>query len=136
MSAPHAARVVDDCTLRIDVDGLRNGQGVAGALLFASPAGWPEDVSKSVRHEAAPIDPVHLTATVTLQHVPPGNYAIVVLHDENRNMKLDRNVFGWPKEGFGFSNNPHIGLRPPAFEKALIPVTCPATETTIRIVYK
>jgi uncharacterized protein (DUF2141 family) len=33
--------------------------------------------------------------------IKPGNYAIAVIHDENRN-ELDTNMFGIPKEGYGF----------------------------------
>jgi len=43
---------------------------------------------------------------------------------------------GFPKEGFGFSNNPHVGLSAPGFEAAAMQVTCPATETTIHLIYK
>src|SRR5690242_6852886 len=39
------------------------------------------------------------------ERVPPGTYAISVIHDSNRNEKLDTNFFGVPKEGFGFSND-------------------------------
>jgi len=32
-----------------------------------------------------------------------GSYAIVAIHDENANGKLDKNVLGVPKEGYGAS---------------------------------
>lgn len=35
----------------------------------------------------------------------PGQYAIKIMHDENNNGKLDRNMLGIPSEGYGFSNN-------------------------------
>lgn len=124
------------CTLRIHVDGLRNHKGVVGALLFTSPAGWPEDVIRSFRREAAPIDAETRSGLVVMKDVPPGDYGIVVLHDENQNMKLDRNIFGFPKEGFGFANNPRVGLAAPAFLRAVKHVGCPATDMTIHIVYK
>jgi uncharacterized protein (DUF2141 family) len=126
----------EGCTLRIHVDGLRNAKGVVGALLFSSPIGWPEDVSKSVRHESSPIAQAETQATILMAGVQPGDYGLVVLHDENKNMKLDRNVFGWPKEGFGFANNPPVGLRTPAFKQAELHVGCPLTEATIHILYK
>lgn len=37
--------------------------------------------------------------------IPEGDYALVVFHDENNNKKLDVNIFGIPKEGYGVSNN-------------------------------
>jgi uncharacterized protein (DUF2141 family) len=124
------------CTLRIHVDGLRNRKGVVGALVFTSAVGWPEDVHKSFRHQYAPVAATSLSATVVMQDLPPGNYGIVVLHDENENMKLDRNIFGFPKEGFGFANNPKVYFRAPPFASAVMRVGCPATDTTIHIIYK
>ena len=134
-SSAKADSTEQGCTLRIHVDHLRNANGVAGVLLFTSPAGWPEDVTKSFRHEASPITHVR-EATVIFHDIPPNNYGVVVLHDENKNMKLDRNLFGWPKEGFGFANNPHVGLGPAAFPAAVLRVACPATEAEIHIIYK
>jgi uncharacterized protein (DUF2141 family) len=124
------------CVLRIHAEGLRNAKGVVGVLLFTSPAGWPDDVSKSFRHEAAPIADGERKANVAFNDIPPGDYGVVALHDENKNMKLDKNMFGWPKEGFGFANNPHVGLGAPAFRQALLHVECPSTESEIRIIYK
>jgi uncharacterized protein (DUF2141 family) len=45
-------------------------------------------------------------------------------------------MFGIPKEGFGFANNPHVALSAPAFKVALVHVLCPATETAIHLQYK
>jgi uncharacterized protein (DUF2141 family) len=123
-----------NCSLTIHVTGFRNTKGLLGAELFTSSAGWPEDVSKSFRHEHFPIEGDHGTAR--FDHIPAGKYGVVVLHDENENQKLDRNIFLVPKEGFGFANNPHVLLVAPPIEKATIPVTCPATTTEIRLIYK
>ena len=124
------------CTLRIHVDGLRNSRGVVGTELFTSTAGWPEDITKSFRHGPTPIGAGERAVTAVWENVPPGDYGVVVLHDENMNHKLDRNMFGWPKEGFGFANNPHVGLSAPPFEQAIVHVTCPVTETTVHLIYK
>ena len=55
--------------------------------------------------------------TLTIQLDGPGLYAVSVLHDEDRNDRLT-SLFGFPKEGFGFSNNPKIIAGPPTFEAA------------------
>jgi uncharacterized protein (DUF2141 family) len=123
-----------NCSLIIHVTGFRNTKGLLGAELFTSSVGWPEDVSKSFRHEHFPIEGDH--ATARFDHIPAGKYGVVVLHDENENQKLDRNVFMVPKEGFGFANNPHVLLAAPPMEKATIPVTCPSTTTVIHLIYK
>ena len=123
-----------DCSVTIHVTGFRNAKGVLGAELFKSPEGWPESVEHSFRHGSFPIHGQE--ATATFDHVPPGRYGIVVLHDENKNEKLDRNLFQVPKEGFGFANNPHVLLVAPPLDKASIAVTCPSTTTEVHLIYK
>lgn len=124
------------CTLRIHVDGLRNSTGVVGAAIFKTPDGWPEDMSKALHHWPTPIAPAAHQATAVMRDLPPGDYGVVAIHDENKNHKLDRNFLGVPKEGFGFANNPHVALSAPKFQAAIVHVVCPATETTIHMIYK
>jgi uncharacterized protein (DUF2141 family) len=64
------------------------------------------------------------------EQVPAGTYAISVIHDSNRNEKLDTNFFGVPKEGFGFSNDVMGKFGPPSFEKAKVIVE---SSTSFRI---
>lgn len=37
------------CTLIINIDGFRNARGAAGATIFTSPNGWPEDNKQAYR---------------------------------------------------------------------------------------
>jgi len=124
------------CTLRIHVDGFRNTKGNLGTVVFTTPEGWPENLEKSYRHGPAPIDPSTRKAMAVWQNLPPGDYAVAAIHDENSNHKLDRNFIGIPKEGFGFANNPHVALSAPAFSAAKVHVGCPATDVTIHLIYK
>ncbi|MFP5235667.1 MAG: DUF2141 domain-containing protein [Acidobacteriota bacterium] len=124
------------CTLRIHVDGFRNTKGNLGTALFNSPDGWPENMDKALHHGPAPIDKATRTATAVWADLPPGNYAVVAIHDENSNHKLDRNFLGIPKEGFGFANNPRVLLSAPPFQAARVHVTCPETSITIHLQYK
>ena len=136
VASPQDSPATPGCTLRIHVDGLRNSVGVVGSTIFTSSIGWPEDNSKSFRHGPTPIEASQRQATAAWENLPPGDYGVAVIHDENKNHKLDRNMIGWPKEGFGFANNPHVGLSAPAFKEAIVHVTCPVTETTIHLQYK
>ena len=135
-SGRQAAQGAAGCVLRIHVDGLRNSTGVVGTAIFKSADGWPEDMSKSFHHWPTPIAAGAHDATVVMENLPPGDYGVVTIHDENKNHKLDRNFIGIPKEGFGFANNPHVGLSAPPFPAAIVHVTCPVTETKIHIIYK
>lgn len=57
----------------------------------------------------------------------PGRYTMAVLHDRNANGKL--NVFS---DGFGFPNNPKLGMKKPNADKATF--TANEGETTLDVV--
>lgn len=123
----------NQCRLLIHVTALRNNNGWLGSTIFRSPDGWPENNGKAYKHGTTPIANNEATAEWLL---PPGDYAVAVLHDENENHKLDRNLFHWPLEGFGFANNPHVGLTAPAYKDAVVHVGCPVTSIEIKAIYK
>lgn len=87
-------QAAEGCTLRLHVDGLRNANGVVGAAIYNSPDGWPEDAGKALRRWPAPIPAGERQVTAVLPDLPPGDYGVAVIHDENKNQKLDRNIFG------------------------------------------
>jgi uncharacterized protein (DUF2141 family) len=63
--------------------------------------------------------PAHTgTTIVTVTGLPFGTYAAQVFHDENDNKKVDRALFGIPKEGVGFSNDAPINFAAPKFAAA------------------
>ena len=126
------------CDLIVHVDGLRNARGKVGTTVFRSPAGWPENNSKALRHGQSPIvmTPQGPQSTMTWKDLPPGDYTVAAIYDENESHKLDRNFFGLPIEGFGFANNPPVGLSAPSFRKALVHLACPSTEVRIHIQYR
>jgi uncharacterized protein (DUF2141 family) len=59
-------------------------------------------------------------AGVVFTHLRPGRYAVIVLHDENGNGGLDRNLLGVPVEAYGFSNGAEGFLGPPSFAAAAV----------------
>ena len=61
--------------------------------------------------------------TVQFDNIPAGNYAIAIFLDENDNYILDRNLFGIPKEKYGFSNNVLPALRAATFEESVFSLT-------------
>lgn len=58
------------------------------------------------------------TTIVTVPNVPPGRYAAQVFHDVNSSGKLERGLFGIPKEPIGVSRDAPIHFAPPKFEDA------------------
>jgi uncharacterized protein (DUF2141 family) len=65
-----------------------------------------------------------------VRDLPDGTYAVQGFHDENRNGKVDRGLFGIPKEGIAFSNDAPIHFGPPSWKDARIVV---AGAQTIRM---
>lgn len=67
----------------------------------------------------------------TLTDIPAGTYGIRFLHDENENQKMDFNLFGIPKERYGFSNNVVGFMKAPSFEKTLFSLSKDITKKLI-----
>lgn len=105
-------------TLTVHVLHARSAKGKIGVTLFKSAEGFPSDSAKATMREAVDVDPHNLDANVVFKDVPRGIYAVAVLHDENGNGKMDKNLLGIPKEGYGASNNPAKKMRAPTFDEA------------------
>jgi uncharacterized protein (DUF2141 family) len=67
--------------------------------------------------------------TLTINDLKPSKYAFKYFHDENNNnKKMDTNVIGIPKEGYGFSNNAKGRFGPPDFKDTIFEIK---NDTTI-----
>lgn len=55
---------------------------------------------------------------VAFNDIPAGTYAVAIFLDENGNGKIDTNMFGAPKEKYGFSNNIFHLTRAASFKEA------------------
>lgn len=58
------------------------------------------------------------TTVIVVENLPDADYAVQATYDENGNGKVDRALFGIPKEGVGFSNDAPIRLGPPKWADA------------------
>jgi len=67
----------------------------------------------------------------TFKNITPGNYALLALHDENDNKRMDFEPNGMPMESFGLSNNPML-MGPPTFSEGKFEVTDKNVELTIK----
>lgn len=117
--------------IKVGITNLRSQKGQILVCLTANPKAFP-DCSKdaaSVRMAVKPAD----AGAFTVIAPTAGTYAIAVVHDENGNDKMDMALF-LPKEGFGFSRNPALGMGPPSFKAASFAVEG-ATSQTIRMKY-
>ena len=122
-------------SLVVTVEGLRNHKGVLAVSLFRGAEGFPDDDSRAWAKQVVSIAPPTGTKTVSLRfnQLPPGQWAVVLLHDENKNSRMDTGLFGIPKEGFGASNNPKVRTGPPRFRDASFTIAPGETVHTIAI---
>ena len=72
--------------------------------------------------------------TLDFQHVAPGEWALLMIHDSNMNGKLDKR-FGIPREGFGFSRNPAIKFGAPSADDVRFEIPAGESHQQIKIRY-
>ncbi|MEH2349192.1 MAG: DUF2141 domain-containing protein [Nostoc sp.] len=119
--------------LTVEIDGLKNKQGQVCASIFASSEGFPSDRNRTLQKQCIKINDTPLP--ITFENLKAGSYAVAVFHDQNNDRILNTNVFGIPKEGFGFSRNPEIRTGAPKFSEAAFLVAGPETNIQIRLKY-
>lgn len=108
-------------TLTVIVEGVNNLDGNVGMLVFNSPKGWAEDRSAALKDITVPAH--EGTVTIQVPDLPAGEYAVALVHDVNKNHKLDRNFIGQPKEQWGLSNNPHAVIKTPSYSSCTFKLT-------------
>jgi uncharacterized protein (DUF2141 family) len=120
--------------IHIEILNIRNSTGTVACALFESPAGFPAEFLSSATNVMV-IKVRKTRARCTFEDIPPGTYAIGVIHDENMNGKLDTNRLGIPTEGYGFSNNARNLFGPPSFAAASFPYDGRTLDLTISLRY-
>jgi uncharacterized protein (DUF2141 family) len=105
----------EDGRITVEVTGIKKIAGNLIISLYDKPDGFPN--TKNTK-ETVHVKVENETVTHVFANLPPGEYALAVIHDVNRNNKLDKYFFGLPKEKYGFSRNAKGFLGPPSFKKA------------------
>lgn len=120
-------------SISLQVSGLRNDKGHVLVSVFNSAKGFPGDAGKAIRKYRLEISDRRVSVEIT--DLPPGGYAIALLHDENNDTRMNTNGIGWPKEGFGFSNNAMGLFGPPSFSKAKFTVSAGRSSHRLKMRY-
>ena len=115
--------------LIVEVSGIKNDSGIVGVLIFEKAEGFPEKSEKALRRVEKGAKKGALV--FKFPALKEGSYAFVVLHDENKNRKLDKNFIGYQKEGFAISN--YCKIARPKFGKAL--VKNPKSPVKLKLLY-
>ena len=104
----------DRPSLTVRVTGLAP-QGELKVAVFNESATFPQR-DKATLTKTVPISKEQ--ASVCFEQMPPGNYAVAIFQDVNKDGKLNKSGFGVPIEPYGFSNNARGNFGPPPFQKA------------------
>ncbi len=119
-------------TIDIAISNLRSEKGDVLVCLSSNPKYFPDcRKDKTARKmKVAASD----AANVQFTNVEPGTYAVALVHDENANGKMDLRLF-LPREGFGFSRNPKIGMGPPKFKSAQFTIGADNVNYAVKMKY-
>jgi uncharacterized protein (DUF2141 family) len=101
-------------TLVVLIKGLKNTEGSLRVALFNSADQFMGDVV----YEGTVVKISNGEMLVKFEEIPFGDYAIAVIHDEDNDGQLDKNVLGIPTEGYGFSNHAMGKYGPPKWLQA------------------
>lgn len=100
----------------VEINTLKSHTGLARVSLYNSNDGFPIKSKKAFKTIVINLEKG--AAKAIFPDIPYGEYAVAILHDENKNGRMD---FSWrmlPDEGFGASNMMEKQFIPPAFKDA------------------
>jgi len=96
------------------------GKGLKGSRILLALYATPDTFMNVERAVAKRLIPAEgNAATVTLQNLTPGRYAVSSFADINGNQTLDTGLLGIPTEPYGFSRDARGRFGPPDFEAAV-----------------
>jgi uncharacterized protein (DUF2141 family) len=119
--------------LTINITGIRFSSGHLLIGVFDSLSKM--EISKhrdgdkhAVVYQAVEIKKHTPAVSLTFKNLPPGVYAVGVIHDVNNNRQMDvKGLIQKPVEPFGMSRNPPISIRFPKWESVSFKVAGEAT---------
>ena len=120
---------VDRGDVVILIEGVKSDKGELILALFNDKDSY---LKKDYMHKKVKVDKVG-NATVTFESLPMGEYSVSVIHDVNENGKLDKNVVGVPKEGFGFSNVSLGWFGPPSYDNTKFELSSENVKVTVKL---
>ena len=103
--------------LEVLVEGIPNTKGTLFIGLFNSSATFP---NYGKQYKGVVVTHEGKSHVYKFKNLHKDTYALAIYHDENKNGKLDKNLFGAPTEAYGFSNNARETFSSPSFEAAKV----------------
>jgi len=128
----HSSRAQTPDT-RVSIVGVRSGKGRIVVNVFKDNETYDKQQPyKQFLFDKKGLAGGKMSVSCTLQ---PGVYGITLLDDENENGKIDKNMLGIPKEGFGFSNFFMDKMKKPAFDDFKVDLRSTGVNVEIKVKY-
>lgn len=119
--------------VEVIVENFKYDDGNLLITIYRDAKGFPDNPKD---RDVAIIDKVEMVDGKihwTSPELPYGVYAISLLDDKNKNFEMDYS-WGFPQEGFGFSNNAKPRLwKPPTFDDAKFVLNKPVKTLNVRL---
>jgi uncharacterized protein (DUF2141 family) len=137
-------KTIQASDLKVEIEGVRSGSGTIMIGLYDNADGFIAAIKHSTevgllndktRLAGMALRAAPGTRNAVFMQLPPGQYAIIVFHDENDNGRLDENAWGVPTEGYGFSNNAQGILGAPSFDAAKITLDGTKRSVAVSLIY-
>lgn len=119
-------------SIDVTISNIRNNKGNILISLFNQENGFPADSTKVFK--AYILDAQSNSLNLLIDELPPGEYAIAIVHDENENLALDTNLLGAPVEGYAASGK-NKKFSSPRFESSKFRVKHDTVNLIIKLNY-
>ena len=96
----------------VNVSGIENDKGIVRIGIYNNAEAFTH-YDKVFKGEEPKANKSGVSCTFT--DIPAGTYAVAVWHDEDEDKTMNKNMFGAPKEAYGFSRNKFGSFGPPPF---------------------
>lgn len=106
-------------TISVTVSNINKAEGNVEISLYNNAEAFPH--SKG-RYKTGNATVKGNSVTYEFKNIPDGEYAIALFHDANNNGMMDKNIFGIPKEPYGFSNNVVPKMSAPKYDQCAFSV--------------
>ena len=100
--------------ITVEVKNILSEEGVIYVGFYKPDEDFPNHDAKHIKRR---VKPSKGKVELAVSDLPPGTYAVAVLHDINDNDKLEKNFLGFPTEPYGFSKNIHHTFSAPTFDE-------------------
>lgn len=130
---PLIAAAPPSAELDLRVEGLRSAKGQVLLCLTRIVGEKFLDCRSDPRRVVRQV-PAASAGSIRLAGMEPGEWSLLLVHDENGNGKLDK-AMGMPREGFGFSHNPKLRMGPPHYADVHFTLPAGRSQQIVKVRY-